>query len=1201
MKNLVLRWMLAALFLVPGQNSAFADDTCAFGVTTNNVKPNVVLYLDNGAEMEQVTWHSGFDNKIDYTPDGTVDVVKSGVATGTGFYNANGYGVYLTGGKYYLVPIGADFLFDTTMKLKGNVDGGATPRWLINGSTIYLPPVAQTVAVDGAIDNATNLRYSQNYLNWLFYSSALDPKSYLSVSAVDDGTDLSDKSRFYWAKQAIITVMKNTANKAYFAIYYFTNDDGATQKQPLKLPLLTPLAADPADNLLTSEFVNNINGMKTTNYSPLAEGLASVGDYFNSSESHLESLDCAKNFIIAITPGVSSQDLGAKLDGVLSAPSNEPDTLADYDQDGAGIVEGRIMVDNTKNGKDDDGDGSIDDADESAIYDIPTNLGGSTYLDDVAYFLNTHDIGYPAGYQNIFTYTIGFMGGEISNRFLINTSNNGNGYKNLYNTNDPNYGKYHFEATSPGDLAQSLTEAISSILERTNSFTAPVVPVSRTVSGNRLYMSFFTPSATSNFWQGNVVKFGLNENLEIVDKNGDPVTSPGGGIKDTAVPYWATIDWANLSKDNGIQNSARNIYTYLGTHTNLTDTTNEFDETNVALTSALLGAPTHTPGQIINYIRGADVFDADKDTDITENRTVLTGDVLHSEPLVVSFIRSAGTLTLSGVSGTFEDNEFIRSSGGGYATANGGVSGSQLNYDELKVPFMADEVLTGLSSGATATISAVSDMTMIFYGANDGMLHAVRDSDGKEAWGFIPPNQLARLKLMVEAASHQYYVDSSPKIYLHDINGNGFLDTDDGDKMILVCGERKGSTGYFALDVTNPEVPFFLWRINQLSESTLPNSAHPNYVIPQLGESWSEPRFGKIKTSAADTVGTPVVVIGGGYSSTNATGKAVLVAKVLTGELVKIFENDIDGNATIGTNITNMKYSIPSAVRSMDSDGDGFIDKVYVGDTGGQLWRIGRFDKDELAQDIVFPAANENINDWRGQMIFSAGCNESSCTDTVDNNANGLLDEWRQFFYPPAVTLEVGHDLVLIGSGDRENPCYWYTMDEMYAIKDDHSLLPNSVPPPASWTRADLADITNYTYGSPTITTYVDPTKNGWLFSLASGEKVLAESTVFGGVLYFTTYTPNNDPCVPGGAATLYGLLYKSGASGVDFNEDGMLDRSIYIGGGIPSRPVIAVGDAVAALFVSVGSVEGSTDAGIFTTTPPGVGGSKLIWWREKE
>lgn len=1134
MTRSVLRWLLVALFLLQGHNPAFADDTCVFAVTANDVPPNVVFLLDNGAEMEQILWHSGYNKDANYAVGGSV------------FTNSGGYVVQKSGNKYNLYPIQADLTIGTTGLLPDPESSSNT--FTFNGRTITLPFVpSAAVDASGIKDNASRFRYSTNYLNWLFYGPY-----------AGNGSDLPSKSRFYSAKQAIFAVARQTANRAKFGIYSFTSTtNGASNVQPLGMVVTTPLVSPSSSNVLDSSFANNINNMGTVTYSPLAEGLATIGGYFNSPSSGVVDLYCQRNFALVVTPGVSSADLGY-------AVGTRPSSFIDHDGDGRDSGDPRTLV--------------ID----GVSHTIPIGPNGSTWLDDVAHFMATNDmVSYRTGIQYVNTYTVGFMGSEGGRRFLINTSNNGNDNKNLYDSTDPEYGKYHFEAASPEGLAQSLIDALNAILEKTNAFAAPVVPITRTTSGNRLYMSFFTPNSKSIFWEGNVVKLGLNTNLEIVDKNGNLATYPNGALKDTIEPFWATVDWADTTKANGVLNTARNIYSYLGSSTALTNASNQFTTSNASLTAAVLGNPTHTTAQIISYVRGADVFDEDGDAIITENRKLITGDVLHSEPLVHQYIHSSGTLTLTDISGTFQVGENIRGSKGGYATITS-VGGGAVNYSALKSPFTKDEQITGLISEAEATIGAEPDVTMIYYGANDGMLHAVRDTNGTEAWGFIPPNQLARLKLMVESTSHQYYVDASPKIYLYDINGNGFIDA--GDKVILVSGERKGSTGYFALDVTDPEAPLFLWRINQSSEatSTLPAAARATPVVPQLGESWSEPRFGKVKTSAADTVGTPVFVVGGGYSGTNSFGKAVLVINALTGQPVKIFEN-----ASVGTNITAMNYSIPSAVRAMDTDRNGFLDKIYVGDMGGQVWRIGRFDVDELGNDIDFPKANENINDWQGQKLFAAGCNEANCTDAIDNNANGLIDEWRKFFYPPTVTLEVGHDLVLIGSGDRENPCSWFTLDEMYAIRDDHSLLPVSVPPPAAWTRSDLTDVT--------LSAPLDPSKKGWLFSLAPGEKVLAESTVFAGRFYFTTFTPNNDSCVPGGAATLYELSYNSGE----------LLESIVLGGGIPSRPVVVISDTAAAMFISVGSANPdaespSTTAAILKPETPPLGlNLHNIWWKE--
>ena len=72
----------------------------------------------------------------------------------------------------------------------------------------------------------------------------------------------------------------------------------------------------------------------------------------------------------------------------------------------------------------------------------------------------------------------------------------------------------------------------------------------------------------------------------------------------------------------------------------------------------------------------------------------------------------------------------------------------------------------------------------------------------------------------------------------------------------------------------------------------------------------------------------------------------------------------------------------------------------------------------------------------------------------------------------------------------------------------------------------------------------------GWYIQLAGGEKVLAESAVFYKTIYMTTFTPNDDPCLPGGAGKLYALQYKTGAAAIDFDGDGTLEVSTILGGG---------------------------------------------------
>jgi type IV pilus assembly protein PilY1 len=1037
----------------------YADDTCTFMTTANDIPPNIVILLDNGAAMEEIVWHSGYDNSVDYTPNPAThtDIVQN--STGNGFYRQKGYSIIVSGNKYYIVEIPDDLkVADHAYSRMADGDGH-NPVWTINGRTITLPGVpSSSVDAYGVKDNAANFRYSKNYLNWIFYSTG-------AGAYAGNGSDLPHYTRFYYAKKSLMTIAKMAANQANLSIYNFTaNANGASNVQPLGMVVNTPLAADPANNTLQSNYVNNINNMGTFSYSPLAEGLASIGGYYNSPSSHVSAYYCQKNFALVVSPGLSSEDQSP-------AAGSTPSSFSDYDQDNSGIGEGNIKENDT-------------------VYPIPVNQNGSTYLDDVAYYLYKNDIvGYQPGFQNVRTYTVGFMGDHVGNLFLANTSNNGNGNVNLYDTTDEDYGKYHYVAQNPDELAAKLLAAVNDIISQTNTFTAPVVPVTRTTSGDRIYMAFFKPDK-GNFWEGNVTKFGLNSNLDIVDSLGNPATEPNGALIDGVQPYWQTKDWATPGKGNYILNSDRKIYTYLGASTYLTNSANAFNSSNITATH--LGTPTHTKEQIINYVRGADVFDQDKDANTTENRAVITGDVLHSEPLVFKY---------------------------------------------------------------SDTVSYV------FFGSNDGMLHAVKDSDGTEAWAFIPPDLLPKLKNMVEGVGHQHYVDSSPKVYFKDDNKNGIVDG--GDQVVLVCGERKGGTSYFALDITNPESPRYLWRIDSANNPIVPA---PDHVIASLGQSWSEPQFGLVKTSAADTVGTPVLFIGAGYSPTNLLGKAVLAINALTGAVLKTF------------NTPDMNYSIVSNVLVVDANDNGFVEKVYVGDLGSQLWRLSNQSTScgVAFNPVTFPNC-ENINDWGAQIVFLSDSSHA-----------------RKFHYPPSLTLEKGYDLLFVGTGDRENACSTTTNDRFYAIRD--------LQASSTYSESNLVDITtNPLTVAQSLDILSSPTQ-GWYFQLAAGEKVLAENTVFYKTVYFTTFTPDtSDLCVPGGSGRLYAMQYKTGGSTVlDINNDG-----ITIGGGIPSKPVFVITDTLITMMVSVGStnpVNSSVGVGagvlrIDPLVPPA--NFFYRWWRE--
>ncbi|MGW8324623.1 MAG: hypothetical protein ACWGNI_02895, partial [Desulfobacterales bacterium] len=120
-----------------------ADDTCVFSVTADDLPPNIVLLLDNGAEMEQIVWHDEYKNNVDYTPSGGsgLDVLTQ-LPGADGFYNPSGYSIISQGNKYYLVdiPSDLDISHHTYSRIADSYDTSAkTGTWKINGREITLP------------------------------------------------------------------------------------------------------------------------------------------------------------------------------------------------------------------------------------------------------------------------------------------------------------------------------------------------------------------------------------------------------------------------------------------------------------------------------------------------------------------------------------------------------------------------------------------------------------------------------------------------------------------------------------------------------------------------------------------------------------------------------------------------------------------------------------------------------------------------------------------------------------------------------------------------------------------------------------------------------------------------------------------------------------------------------------------------------
>ena len=125
-------------------------------------------------------------------------------------------------------------------------------------------------------------------------------------------------------------------------------------------------------------------------------------------------------------------------------------------------------------------------------------------------------------------------------------------------------------------------------------------------------------------------------------------------------------------------------------------------------------------------------------------------------------------------------------------------------------------------NGYKAWADGIVRDSVIYVGANDGMLHAFSVKDGIELWGFIPPFIGARIPEMVNANLNRtttpkggsnaiYGVDGSPVV--HDMyfikpgtNGKAWY-------TILMIPYGRGGAGFSVLDVTDPKSPEHLYSI----------------------------------------------------------------------------------------------------------------------------------------------------------------------------------------------------------------------------------------------------------------------------------------------------------------------------------------------------------------------------------------------------
>lgn len=574
-------------------------------------------------------------------------------------------------------------------------------------------------------------------------------------------------------------------------------------------------------------------------------------------------------------------------------------------------------------------------------------------------------------------------------------------------------------ATDPDQLDDALREALNLIKNDAQSFVAPVVPVSqtnRTESGDRLYVALFAPREGQQEWPGNIKKYKLDRNNGTICNASASSCTTGNGAATTADGTILGNAESFWDSSTGGPSGSSVTAGGVGAVLQQSNLANRkiYTYTGTA-TGNLGGIALNAPAQAFSKSNAA----------ITPAKLGLTGaDATQAErDLLIDYV--------------YGFDSYDRNSNGNTTEKRSWVLGDIIH----SVPLIVNYNATGTDA-------------LIIVGANDGMLHAFDDATGAEVWAFVPPDVLPNLNKLRpgESATHPFFVDSSPKIRL----------LNNGSQKILVFGLGRGGRAYYGLDITVKNAPKLLWRINETTSG-----------FAELGQSWSAPALSRFANNGSPV---DVAVFGGGYDEhfdtpntsssnpTNPMGRTIYMVNLLTGTLIS--------SAGIQT------HAIPSDPLLFDVNGDGIFDRGYIGDMGGNLWRIS----DNFAISKLFSTPN-------GQRIF----------------------------YQPDAVINNGSVMVYFGTGDRSSPMSTHFTDRFYAVRDDGT---NNL------TEGNLINVTGR-IAQPDSEQYADLVEDideahGWYIVLgANGEKVLAPPTVYFNVA-FSTFIPSSAVCQAGGTARIY-------------------------------------------------------------------------------
>ncbi len=814
-----------------------------------------------------------------------------------------------------------------------------------------------------------------------------------------------------------------------------------------------------------------------------------------------------------------------------------------------------------------DGEPTSDGTIPNWIKDEYNGGGSSYYLDDVAYYMRTHDIRDDyAGKQNVMMYAVFTFGNDLSHwgpQLLMEACKAG-GFDDLNNNHLPdlqaewdkdndNMPDNFFFATSGEEIEMALNATFSDILKRTSSASAVSVVSASSRGEGTVYQALFAPvkfmgdgeidwmGQLRSLWidqmgnlredtQDDETLHMINDRIISVSFDGEATVATkyrdldGDGVED------GEIETINADSVAAVWDAGKHLWRrnpdgrsiYVSQPTASGWQKMQFTTSNSDSFYVMLDVPSEASADtLIEWVRGTDF--SRKRSRTSGGDVWKLGDIIYSTPVYVGAPRDRYDLIYNDVS-----------------------------YQQY---FQTHHARRGV----------------VYQGANDGMLHAFNagryneSSDaiergslddkgtydlGEEIWGIIPYSLMPHLKWQTLAGygsdCHVYYVDNKIKSFdakiftADDTHTNGWgtivLATQRlGGMPVTLSNGQTLHSSMLAVDVTTPESPDIMWEWNDVNLGL--TTVYP--AIATMEGEW-------------------FVLYGSG--PTDVTGDVTQYGRVY---VLALEDADIEKQWTISDD-THMGDPL-----MIDINYDRNTDVAYMGtcqhdhtwaNWEGEILRINFFESADPADWQVstlidlqrpFSSAGGGTIDPYGNLWYFAGSGHYlSDYDEIDESTQyfiGLKDsDWS--------------------SGSTE-----YTLSDLVDVTDVEIYQTDTG-----------AVVTGLPEGNITFNElkYKINQEQGWYIEFTDGERILDAPLVIGETVFFTTFEPNEDVCSFGGISRLYGVNYTTGTANPSLNtmgRDGLLyQTNLVLGEGVPTSPAAHIGisdDATIATQLSTGEI----------------------------